>query len=159
MPTATRYTRIDAASFDVLAAPHAARTTASGAASGAASEDDDVGWRFVIDFGREIQGHVAIEFGSGRAGHDVVVRLGEQVRSRDGVYVSISWLHHDESPSRGWASSGSRATARLSSSRAQATRGKTRGRCATAAAASCRTSTPSSGAPFSEMMIIRAARV
>lgn len=43
-------------------------------------------WRYLVDFGREIQGHVNFSFAGGAVGHNVTVRLGEVLRSDgDGV--------------------------------------------------------------------------
>lgn len=42
-------------------------------------------FRYVVDFGRELQGHVNISFASGAAGREVVVRLGEQLLANGSV--------------------------------------------------------------------------
>ena len=42
-------------------------------------------YRYLIDYGKNLQGHVNISFGSSRAGQTVVVRLGEQLQSNGSV--------------------------------------------------------------------------
>lgn len=42
-------------------------------------------YRYVIDYGRNFQGHVNITFCSGTPGQEVIVRLGEQLLSNGSV--------------------------------------------------------------------------
>ena len=68
LPVSLRSVR--AASFDILSKV----TDSTGAES----------YHYIVDFGKNFQGHVNISFGSGQAGQQVVVSLGEQ-RTADGV--------------------------------------------------------------------------
>eukprot|EP01052_Picozoa_sp_SAG31_P005581 SAG31_NODE_247_length_19134_cov_12.255050_6_plen_1021_part_00 len=69
--------KISAASFEILSQSTDERT-------------GDTVYNYIIDYGRNFQGHVNVSFGSGHAGQQVTVTLGEQ-RTSDGV------VYHAES--------------------------------------------------------------
>eukprot|EP00039_Didymoeca_costata_P025154 m.12523 g.12523 ORF g.12523 m.12523 type:complete len:996 (-) comp4664_c0_seq1:95-3082(-) len=50
------------------------------------SEGDS--YRYVVDFGKNFQGHVNFSFSAGFGGRDVVIRLGEQIQSNG----SVKWM-------------------------------------------------------------------
>ena len=91
---------IAAKSFHILTSPDAARSDASSSGGGAT-------FRYVVDFGRNFQGHVNISFGTGTGtgtgggggsgGQNVIVRLGEQLLVNGSVkYLAESNNHWED---------------------------------------------------------------